>query len=68
MHVDRRRFIASVGGVAAVAGMAHEDRAEALEHYMTDRLDRQARLGEDRPALSGAGTPRRSPKTPRSGG
>ena len=45
MHVDRRRFIASVGGAAAVAAMGHEDRAEALEHYMTDRLDSTVQLG-----------------------
>lgn len=44
MQVDRRKFIASAGGAAAVAAMGHEDRAEALEHYMTDRLDRAVRL------------------------
>jgi len=44
MHVDRRKFIASVGGAAAVAAMAHEDRAEALEHYMTDQLDQRVSL------------------------
>ena len=46
MQVDRRRFIASAGGAAAVAAMGHEDRAEALEHYMTDQLDRAVRLTE----------------------
>ena len=30
MHVDRRKFFASVGGAAAVVAMGHEDRAEAL--------------------------------------
>ncbi len=44
MQVDRRKFFASVGGVAAVATMGHEDRAEALEHYMTDQLDRRVQL------------------------
>ena len=46
MHVDRRKCIASVGGAAAVAAMGHEDRAEAFEQYMTDRLDDKVRLGE----------------------
>ena len=46
MHVDRRRFIAAVGGAAAVAAMGHEDRAEALEHYMTDRLDSTQRRSQ----------------------
>jgi hypothetical protein len=45
MQVDRRKFIASVGGAAAVSAMAHEDRAEALEHYMTGQLDRRVSLG-----------------------
>ena len=58
MHVDRRRFIASVGGAAAVVGMAHEDRAEALEHYMTDRLDRQVQLGEVAQSSTEPRTPR----------
>lgn len=44
MQVDRRKFIASAGGAAAVAAMGHEDRAEALEHYMTNQLDRAVRL------------------------
>ena len=39
MEVDRRVFIASLGGVAAVNLMDHEAKAEALEHYMEDKLD-----------------------------
>jgi len=39
MEIDRRKFIASLGGAAAVAMMTHEQRAEALEHYMEDELD-----------------------------
>jgi hypothetical protein len=39
MEIDRRLFIASLGGVSAVATMGHEARAEALEHYMSDLLD-----------------------------
>ena len=39
MELDRRLFITSLGGVAAVAGMDHEARAEALEDYMSDQLE-----------------------------
>src|SRR5689334_11538244 len=39
MEIDRRLFIASLGGVSAAATMGHEARAEALEHYMSDLLD-----------------------------
>lgn len=39
MNLDRRLFIASLGGAAAVAGMDHEARAEALEDYMSDQLE-----------------------------
>lgn len=39
MEIDRRLFIASLGGAAAVAGMDHEARAEALEDYMSDQLE-----------------------------
>src|SRR3981081_1396069 len=39
MEVDRRAFIASLGGVAAVNLMDHEAKAEALEHYMEEKLD-----------------------------
>ena len=40
MKVDRRKFLASVGGVAAVELMTPEDRAEAVEHFMSTELDR----------------------------
>jgi hypothetical protein len=43
LEIDRRSFIASLGGVAAVGAMSHEDRADALEEYMTEKLDE--RLG-----------------------
>jgi len=39
LDVDRRKFFASLGGAAAVAAMAHEARAEALEDYMAKQLD-----------------------------
>tara|TARA_B100000029_G_scaffold82394_2_gene73338 strand:- start:118 stop:900 length:783 start_codon:yes stop_codon:yes gene_type:complete len=46
MKVDRRAFIASVGGASAVAAMSHEGRAEALEHYMTHQLDHPPKFGQ----------------------
>ena len=39
LEIDRRAFIASLGGAAAVAAMDHEARADALEHYAETRLD-----------------------------
>jgi hypothetical protein len=39
MEIDRRAFIASLGGVALVESMDPEAKAEALEHYMSERLD-----------------------------
>lgn len=42
LKLDRRDFIASLGGAAAVSLMSHEARADALEHYMEDRLYAQA--------------------------
>jgi hypothetical protein len=39
MEIDRRAFIASLGGAAAVAAMDHEAKADALEHYMEEQLD-----------------------------
>lgn len=39
MEIDRRAFIASLGGSTAVSMMDHEARADALEHYMMDKLD-----------------------------
>ena len=39
MEIDRRAFIASLGGAAAVSVMDHEARADALEDYTIERLD-----------------------------
>jgi hypothetical protein len=39
VEIDRRAFIASLGGTAAVALMTSEEKADALEHYMEHRLD-----------------------------
>jgi hypothetical protein len=42
MQIDRRSFIASLGGAAAVKMMSHEARAEALEYYMSQQLEAAA--------------------------
>ena len=39
MEINRRRFIESLGGTAAVAAMTHEARAEALEAHMMRELE-----------------------------
>jgi hypothetical protein len=57
LEVDRRLFIASLGGAAAVAAMDHEARAESLEDYMAQQLDQQ---GEQ------AGQSQGPPKSPAS--
>ena len=38
-EIDRRAFIASLGGPAVVAAMSHEARADALEHFAETRLE-----------------------------
>ena len=39
MEVNREELIASLGGNAAVKKMDHEARADALEDYLSRRLD-----------------------------
>lgn len=39
MEIDRRSFFASLGGAAAVAMMSSEQKAEALEVYMEEKLN-----------------------------
>ena len=39
MDIDRRKFIATLGGTAAVALMTSEQKADALEAYMEESLD-----------------------------
>src|SRR6185436_8645745 len=39
MQIDRRHFIASLGGATAVSQMSHEAKAEALEAYMIQQLN-----------------------------
>jgi hypothetical protein len=38
IEIDRRAFIASLGGAAAVGAMSHEARADALEDFLSQRL------------------------------
>src|SRR5262249_3733116 len=41
IHIDRRHFIASLGGAAAVKLMSAEAKAEALESYMMQQLNKK---------------------------
>jgi hypothetical protein len=42
IHIDRRAFLASLGGAAAVAGMSAEARADALENYLSASISMTA--------------------------
>jgi hypothetical protein len=46
MEIDRRAFLASIGGVAVLQTLDPEAKAEALEHYMMDVLDGHVHDGE----------------------
>jgi hypothetical protein len=65
MEVDRRVFMASVGGVAAAELLSPEDRAEAIEHFASTELDNWYidEFGE-----TGALSPIRSPRYQQGGG
>ena len=39
MEIDRRAFLASLGGAAVIETMSSEALADALEHHMMDSLD-----------------------------
>ena len=39
MEIDRRAFIASLGGAASASLMDSEARADALEDYLSEQLD-----------------------------
>ena len=45
MDIDRRAFIASLGGASAVALMTSEQKADALEAYMEETLDAAVQQG-----------------------
>jgi hypothetical protein len=47
MEINRRLFIASLGGTAAVALMTSEQKANALEAYMEETLN-EAVAGQQR--------------------
>jgi hypothetical protein len=50
MEIDRRAFMTSLGGTAAVALMTSEEKADALEHYMEERLDELVLAQQGSPA------------------
>jgi hypothetical protein len=39
MNIDRRAFIAALGGAVAIEAMSSEALADALEHQMIEELD-----------------------------
>jgi hypothetical protein len=45
MDIDRRAFLASLGGATAVALMTSEQKADALEGYMEEALDAAVQQG-----------------------
>ena len=53
MHVDRKALIDSLGGEHKFAGMSHEARADALEDFQTQALDK-AVAAKARPAARAA--------------
>src|ERR1700688_3404970 len=50
MEIDRRAFFAGLSGVAAVAAMADEAKAEALEHHMMLQLNVANQAGANQAA------------------
>jgi len=60
MEIDRRAFIASLGGAAVVSRMSHEARADALEDYSILELDRRVAYAQ---AGQSAGAPEHFPTT-----
>src|SRR5437660_9653636 len=63
MEIDRRAFLATLGGAAAIEAMPSEALADALEHHMMETLDAavggeaSAALAEPEPIIRrGAGS------------
>ena len=56
MDLDRRSFLASLGGAAAIEAMPHEERADALEHYMMDLIDEQGAQNNQLAVRRGVGS------------
>lgn len=57
IELDRRDFIASLGGAAAVGLMSHEARADALEDALNDALNDQLELAQAAPGSGGGNFP-----------
>jgi hypothetical protein len=55
MEIDRRHFLATLGGVSAVELMSAEAQADELEHHMMELLDQQA-TGNQLVVRRGAGS------------
>jgi hypothetical protein len=55
MEIDRRAFLATLGGTAAIEAMSSEALADALEHHMMDSLD--AAVGGEAAAAPEAAEP-----------
>jgi hypothetical protein len=49
LDIDRRAFLASIGGAVAIETMSPDALADSLEHYMVARLDQRAGAGLDEP-------------------
>ena len=58
LEIDRRAFIASLGGAAVVSRMSHEARADALEDYSIGKLDEAVAQAQ---AAQNAGQPEKFP-------
>ena len=56
MELDRRAFLTTLGGAAAIEAMPHEERADALEHYMMDLIDEQGAQNNQLAVRRGAGS------------
>src|SRR5262245_61554408 len=52
MELDRRAFIASLGGTTAVSLMDSEAKADALEDYMTRRLNEEVAAQQEGPSAA----------------
>ena len=56
MEIDRRSFLATLGGVAAVETLPSETLADALEHHMMDEIDRLGAQNNQLAVRRGAGS------------
>src|SRR5262245_40433226 len=57
INIDRRAFIASLGGAAVVSRMSHEARADALEDYSIRTLDAAVEEAQGNASGQRGGTP-----------